>query len=108
MKSVTVAPRSGVPIKDGSEYLLISISFSRLLIAVRPIAPFGINKSKGTAQSSRDKTFHTSTLLTDSNRKNRFTLYLKITVLLFFLQRIDIVLFNKTLLKRDSSAGVFL
>ena len=46
MKSVAVPPRSGFPIKDGSEYLLILISFSRLLIAVRLIAPFGLKNTK--------------------------------------------------------------
>ena len=34
MKSVTVAPRSGFLIKDTSEYLLISILFNRLLLAI--------------------------------------------------------------------------
>ena len=75
-------------LERSSEYLLISISFSRLLLAVRLmlIPPFG---SSGTAQSSRDETFCTSTLLTDSNRENRFTLIFKVTVSLTFLQRID-------------------
>ena len=41
MKSVTVAPRSGFPIKDVSEYLFISISFNILLLAVCLIAPPG-------------------------------------------------------------------
>ena len=53
-----------------------------VLIAVRLIAPFGLNRSKGRAQSSRDKTFHTLTLLTDNNRENRFTLDFKITAIL--------------------------
>ena len=61
MKSITGAPRSGFLIKDGSEYHLISISFDRLLLAVHLIAQFGLNKSSGTAQNSRDKTFCTST-----------------------------------------------
>ena len=52
MKSLTVAPRSGFPLNYGREYLLISISFSRLLLAVRLIAPFGLNKSSGAIQSS--------------------------------------------------------
>ena len=41
MKSITVAPRSGFFIKDGSDYHLISIPFNRLLLAVRLIPPFG-------------------------------------------------------------------
>ena len=38
-KSVTVAPRLGFSIDDGSEYHLISISFKRLLLAVCLTAP---------------------------------------------------------------------
>ena len=89
IKSVTVAPRSGFPIKYGSEYLLVSISFSRLLIAVHLTAAFGLSISKEITKSSQDKSIHTSALLTDSNGANRFTLDLKITVSLSFLQRID-------------------
>ena len=85
MKSVRVARRSGFLIY----HLLISISFSSLLIVVHLIAPFGLNKSKIKAQRSQDKIFYTSTLLTDSNRKNRFRLDFKITVSLSFLQSID-------------------
>ena len=85
MKSVRVAPRSGFLIY----HLLISISFSSLLIVVHLIAPFGLNKSKVIAQRSQDKIFYTSTLLTDSNRENRFRLDFKITVSLSFLQSID-------------------
>ena len=92
MKSVTVAQRSVFPVKDYSKYLLISISFNRLLLAVCIIAPFEQNKSSGTAQSSGDKTFCRSTslrsLLTDSNHENRFTSVFKVTVSLFSLQRI--------------------
>ena len=43
MKSMTVTPRSRFLIKVGSEYHLISISFNRLLLAVRLMAPFGTN-----------------------------------------------------------------
>ena len=52
MKLVTVAPRSGFASKDGSEYLLISISFNRLLLAVCLITPSGYLFYP---QSSRDK-----------------------------------------------------
>ena len=89
IKSVTVAPRSGFPIKYGSEYLLVSISFSRLLLAVHLTTAFGLNISKEITKSSQDKRIHTSALLTESNGENRFTLDLKITVSLSFLQRID-------------------
>ena len=41
MKLIIVAPRLGFFIKDGSKYYLISMSFNRLLLAVRLIAPFG-------------------------------------------------------------------
>ena len=71
MKSVIVAPRSGFLIKDGSKHHLISISFNSLLLALCLIAPFGKNKSSGTAQSSWDKKFCRSTshsLLTDSKQ----------------------------------------
>ena len=40
LKSATVAPSLGFPIKDGIEYLLISISFNRLLLAVCLVVPF--------------------------------------------------------------------
>ena len=39
--TIIVAPRSGFLLEDGSEYHLISISFNRLLLAVRLIASFG-------------------------------------------------------------------
>ena len=39
MKLVTIAPRSGFPIQDGSKYLLSSISFNRLRLAVCLISP---------------------------------------------------------------------
>ena len=92
MKSVTVAQRSVFPVKDYSKYLLISISFNRLLLAVCIIAPLEQNKSSGTAQSSRDKTFCRSTslrsLLTDSNHENRFTSFFKVTVILIAKNRL--------------------
>ena len=41
VKSVTVALRSEFLIKDSSEYLLITISFNRLLLVICLIVPFG-------------------------------------------------------------------
>ena len=90
MKSVPVAPRSEFPHKDGSEYILISFWFNRLLSDILQHL-LNINKSSGTAQSSRDKTFCISTtcsLLSDSNCENRVTSVFHVTVSLFFLQRI--------------------
>ena len=87
MKSVAIA-RSGFGIKDDREYVLIWISFSRLiLLAVCLIAPFGKSESSGTVQSSRDRRFYTSTsrsLLTDSTRENSITLVFILIVSLLF------------------------
>ena len=87
MKSVAIA-RSGFRIKDDREYVLIWISFSRLiLLAVCLIAPFGKSESSGTVQNSRDRRFYTSTsrsLLTDSTRENSITLVFILIVSLLF------------------------
>ena len=66
-------------------YLLISISFNRLLLEMSYST-----KSSETAQISRDKTFCTSTScypLSDSNRENRFTLVFHVTVLFILLTK---------------------
>ena len=90
MKSVTALPRSRFPMMVVSKFQFrfrLTDYFKKYVLQHL----LNINKSSEAAQSSRDKSFCTSTscsLLSYSNCKNRFTSVFNVTASLCFLQRI--------------------